>query len=309
MDHHHAAVDLAREGPLGRGVAAARVGDSSAPRRALLALARTEGWRLVRHPAMLAGAGLSVLFLIGSLFAEGPDSPGAEYTALTGLGLIPLGVGTFVAANFAAIRSRRDRTDELYGSAVVSETRRTVAHLLSLAWPVTLASLLLIGALVYHRAWDGLLVEFPTGREHVAPGIALAQGPLFVLVLGCLGVVMARWIPTRLLALPLLLAIFVQMIGVTWDVEGPGAWFAPLVSGMQRGEWVETAPDGSGYSQVLGFQTVAMRWHLLYVATLVVLIVAGAIAKTARGARVRRILVAAAAAAAAAGTLQVLTLE
>ncbi|MBW3592888.1 MAG: hypothetical protein KY396_04265, partial [Actinobacteria bacterium] len=70
------------------------------------ALALVEGKRLLRNPIVLAGAALS-----GLLFAQDLGEYGGRFFLLTMGGVMPLAAATLLAANLAALRSRRSDTD------------------------------------------------------------------------------------------------------------------------------------------------------------------------------------------------------
>jgi hypothetical protein len=189
--------------------------------RLVLALARTETRKLLRHPAFL-GAPALILLLVGrGSFEDGRNSGGT---------LIALAVGLFAAtllsANLAALRSRRDGTDELFGSTPSSRERRTAAHLLSvLAGPCVLVILLGPGA--YFLRLDGRLLIA------IEPTLPL-QGVLVVMVFGAFGVALARWIPS-ILAAP---------VAVVAHVTTPLIWAVP---------WV-----------VIPESDANLGWHLVY---------------------------------------------
>ncbi len=175
--------DLVRPG----GAAAAAVGEETPAWRVVTAIMRVEGRRLIRHPAVITGVVLSLLWLRMYLRSWVPvlhrDDIG------TAPALFPLAAMTLVAANLAALRSRSDGTDELYSGVPVSRQARTVAHVLSLAWPVALAAALVGGWLV----WTKFVLE---GVGQPSPA-ELATGPLLVLNAGLIGVALARWVPVR----------------------------------------------------------------------------------------------------------------
>ena len=101
--------------------------------RSVLGLTRVEGRRLITHPVILVGPGL--VLLIG---ARSPEA--FQFLFLSGLGYFAIGIGTFVAANLCASRSRRDRTEELLSSLPLRAADRTAAQLLSVAFPVAAAA-------------------------------------------------------------------------------------------------------------------------------------------------------------------------
>ncbi|MGH7349218.1 MAG: hypothetical protein ACREI6_04325, partial [Candidatus Rokuibacteriota bacterium] len=74
--------------------------------RAVAALVRLEGWKLVRHSVFLAGVGLALLgsAVFVAATVRLPDASWSEdgWTAFVGFGL--LGLLTMVATSFAALR-------------------------------------------------------------------------------------------------------------------------------------------------------------------------------------------------------------
>lgn len=240
-------------------------------RSAVLSLARLEAARLVRHPVLLAGAALSVLFSI--TFADAIDIGGA-YFALIGPTLLPLGLATLVVANLAALRSRRAATGELYRSAPAPARTRTLAHLLALAGPAGVAAVLIAAGFLYFGAWDGLVVS-PDGRSATPGAVELAVGPVGVAVLGALGIVLARWIPHPAAGAVAAVGLLpFQMIFLTWNIQGAHVWLLPLVNPAQRTSGV---PDSSWPCETdqswpcLNEYVVtgSVAWHLVYLAGLI----------------------------------------
>jgi len=76
-------------------------------RASLSPLAAVEARRLLTHPILLMGAALSAFAIAFSVQREGQ----LQSFLLMGLAILPLALGTFVAANQAALRSRRDDFD------------------------------------------------------------------------------------------------------------------------------------------------------------------------------------------------------
>lgn len=237
--------------------------------RAALALGRVEGRRLLRHPAYLAGAALSFVFLfvVREMVEGTPDVP---FVVWTGLGLYPMAAGTFFATFTGALRSRRHGTDELYGTQPVPDALRTVGHLVALAWGLAGTLLLLAGAAVWHRLWDGVLVPMPAGVTPVVPHLVeLAMGPLMVVLFGVLAVAVVRWIPS-LLALPVAaVALLVHFVTGSWGLGGTFRWFLPITQHYTSAGWVQVTP-GYGYDVVASFDRVALGWHDGYLIALTV---------------------------------------
>lgn len=237
--------------------------------RMALALGRTEGKRLLRHPAYLAGVALSIafLFLVRQLVGGSPDVP---FVLWTGLGVYPIAAGTFLATFTAAVRSRRHGTDELYGTQPAAAAVRTAGHLVAVGWGVAGSIALLAVAGVWHQLWDGVLVPMPGEVVATVPHvIELAVGPLLVAFFGVLAVAVARWIPS-LLALPLAaVALLVHFVTGSWGIGGTARWFLPLVTHEVQAGWVQVTPD-YGYGIVASFERVALAWHDAYLVALVV---------------------------------------
>ena len=231
------------------------------------ALARVEGRRLVKHPAVLAAAAFGLVFLAIVVLAESEVPSGFE--AFRFLPLF-LAVGTFIAANLGALRNRRHGTVELYDAEPLSARRRTAAHLLSVLWIVAVAvgwaGVILVSLVVS----DGLVVGFTDGVRHRVPTvIELALGPIVVGLFGVVGIMVARWIPSVVVPLLAVVAAFPYLVVEAWTVaEGPSGWYIPLWSAARHGRWIDVG-GGNGYSTVVDFAIVALAWHLLYLIGLI----------------------------------------
>lgn len=129
-----------------------------------------EGTRLLRHPVVLVGAVLSAAFAV----AYSSFNVGGDYFAASGPGLLPLLVA-LVAANLAALRSRRSDTEELYASLPSPARARTLAHLTALTWLAAGVSLYVGVLFVSLGGLDGFVVTY--AGETAVPAVAeLAQG-------------------------------------------------------------------------------------------------------------------------------------
>jgi hypothetical protein len=232
--------------------------------RSVLALTRIESRRLITHPAILAPPALILLL--------GVRGPGVfRFFFLVGIGYFALGIGTFVAANLCASRSRRNRTEELYRSLPLRPADRTIAHLLSVAVPLVVA-MVIGGALAAStRPWAGASVRLdiePRTIMHGLPDFAL--GPLLVAFLGVAGVVLARWFSTP----------------VAFPVVFGGIFAINSLTGLAAGalRWLNPAAD---YSSAGLVSASVMPWHLVYVAGLVLVLALAALVRRplARGLR------------------------
>jgi hypothetical protein len=244
---------------LERRAATTRASDPSVARRTLGALAVVEGWRLLRHPAILAGLAISVWWLTVDGRGLLPVLDRADVT--TAVAIAPLAGGVLLAANQAALRSRRHGTEELYGTVPASPATRTGAHLAALLGVVALAAVLAAAKLAWLAAVGG--VRAPD------PGEA-AVGPALVALAGVIGVLLARWAPSPLVAPVALLALAVGELWpslYSWSGRDPRyLWLRP---------WQEL--DGP--------REVAYRpagWHLLYLAALAALLAVLALARHGR---------------------------
>ena len=241
-----------------RGGAAAAAGAEGAPNtgvvakrtqraRAVLALSRFEGRRLLVHPIFLA---ILVFTLLQSIIWL-PEAIRHERSDLLGVAFFSWsffpGIGVLLAANLAALRSRRDRTEELYLSLPMTPARRTVAHLLSAGPAAVAIGLVLLGMAVWLSV-AGHKIEIDEGRILTA-GPDLADGAVYVGVLGALGVVLARWVPNPAAGSVAVVGLIVLMGAVSSpessNLDPLAAWVIPV--------------GGSG-------------WHLLYLTGLAVLV-------------------------------------
>lgn len=167
---------------------------SPRPRWALT-LGRAEAKYLLRDPYFLGGLGLAPLLLLSVGFA-------ARSYFLSPLGAVVvsafLAAATLLGANHGALRSRRSGTEELFDSAPARSELRTTARLLSVAAPLTIATVL--STLIVAVGWiAGIHPSFADVAVN-APRTFLdvVQGPALVVVAGWLGVALAAWIPSRL---------------------------------------------------------------------------------------------------------------
>lgn len=255
--------------------------------RVILQLAVREGRRLVRHPIYLVGAVLSLAFfglltwnLAPVLHREDGHSIGA---------LLPLAAATLIVANLASIRAARDGTEELYEGVPTGIATRTLAHLLSLAWAVAGAAVLLIVMFLY------LALDDPVGTPRPSE---LAVGPATVLLFGCLGILLGRWkhhVAIAPIALVLLIALEIMLIQpvVGYEISHSRLpWLAP---------WVPTSLT-SGVPPELVARPA--DWHLLYLCGLIVVAGAGAVLRHGVRRRVMAVLIAGALVAGIGGAAQ-----
>ncbi|MEX0754878.1 MAG: hypothetical protein WD739_10740 [Actinomycetota bacterium] len=187
--------------------------------RVVVALGRIEARRMLLHPVLLLTFAFSTLML-RALIGAGPDTGIAAWlVAAVALGLL---IGVVLTANVAALRPRRDRVDELYGSLPAPTEARTAGVLGGmLLGPGVLA--VLVGGLAYATLGSVANLE-----EYIDTFMA-AQFVLSVVALGTVGVALARWVPS-LLGGPLVIAAHV-FTGVIWIVP----WIVPTTTGIDVG--------------------------------------------------------------------------
>jgi hypothetical protein len=232
---------------------------AASPARVVAALARFEGRKLHESPIVLG----SVALTLATLFAgQGGDWAVVldrdDVTAAVSLTILAWGV--LLAANLAALRSRRDRAGELLSSLPVSASSRTAGQLLATAalLPVAVA----LPAAWWLQARLGSSVTVGAARP-----AELAVAPLLLLGGGVTGVLVARWVPTALVGPAAVLATIV--LQVNWgDEQYELRWlhFVAWEPAMALDPWLDIRHAG---------------WHLVYLLGLVV--VAGMLAMARHG--------------------------
>ena len=267
-------------------------------------LARVEGRRLLRHPVVLVALVLSVVWMI--TLSKG--MVGGDYFVVAGPGLLPL-LAALVAANLAALRSRRSDTEELYESLPSPARTRTLAHLLSLGWLCAGSAVFVAAAFVGLGGLDGFVIDFD-GTTAVPSVAELAQGPFAVTTVAALGIALARWIPF-LPAAPVLAAglVVFEMPATLWGIESAWKWFLPLANAADTPPETSFPCDrsapGDSWCGVPVFQTTAAGWHLAYLAGLGIAFGAAALLRHDRRPRTIAVGVSGLAVAAVAGVLQI----
>ncbi len=186
------------------------------PFATVLALARLEGRRLLRHPFILVAAALPVaLFVLSILFLDEADADGYAWSLL--VPFMPFAAAVLVAVNLAALRAGRDDTEDLYESCPAPARGRTAAHLVSLAWAVAATALLVaIGVLVF------------MSKGGPPPSVLqVVFAPAIVALCGAVGLALARWMPHPAAATIGVVGMFtlVNLVGPaesSWGLLVPG---------------------------------------------------------------------------------------
>jgi len=201
------------------------------------ALARVEARRLLCHPSFLIGTALTVLLVDSAGYTN--ILPEVDGSAVVALAI--MGWATLIATNLAALRSRREGTEELFDSLPTPAVTRTAAHLVSGLAAVPFAVLVLGGYIAY------LVIDGSIGSPNVAE---LAVGPLLVAGGAMLGVLAARWAPHPTVAPVVAVAtIFVQ--GKLSESET-----SPF-------RWMAFKTDGVGLDDGIAFPG-PVDWHLVF---------------------------------------------
>jgi hypothetical protein len=143
------------------------------------ALARVEGWRLLRHPLVLAGVSGAVLG-----FPYGGNEDWQFRWGMTGVYLYAIAMAGMVVVHLAISRDRRGDTDELAATLPTGMRTRVAGHARSLAWLLLPVGLLWVGVVVVRLGPD---LSHPMADGGVAfvwqPSLLeLAQGPVAVAV-------------------------------------------------------------------------------------------------------------------------------
>jgi hypothetical protein len=226
------------------------------------ALARQEGWRLVRHPVMLAGL---ALYLGMAVWGVATD-PSAR-TALSVLTYLPsFGPGVFgiLAANLLASRDARAGSVEVLTPAPARPQERVLAQCLACLVPAGLV-------LLTNGAFWALLTAL--GRWEDAPLLGhVLQGPVTVLGGTLLGVMLAVWAPYRATGV----VAIVAMVAANLWLGGRGD------EGILFGPMVDWAAWGAFYQdRWVGFVPGDAGWHVVYLLGLCLAAAAGATGRVA----------------------------
>lgn len=256
-----------------RGAAADRVGGlgpvgwvAKTNWRVVRPLARADLWRVLRHPALLAGVLMTPLMLL----------PATEYSTTwrdasggIALALVPLGWMTIIATNLVALRSRRTGADELFGTLPAPQPVRTSALLATAIGPVIVATLFAAGWVAFMSGY-----EF---RGHALSGspewTEIGAGMLIVAGSVCVGVSVARWL--RHAGFGVLGAIATLILNVRFLDVTTWPWARPDGDPMRFIAFI--APDANTGAEFLEVRPAG--WHVLYVGGLVVVMAGVALAR------------------------------
>ncbi|HET7488131.1 MAG TPA: hypothetical protein VFJ85_09395 [Acidimicrobiales bacterium] len=231
--------------------------------RVLAPLARADARRLARHPAFVAGVVLTPLMFSAAM---GGARSWWQRSPSMALALVPLGWCTIVAANLLALKPRRAGVDELFAAAPAPQPLRTTALLAGGSVAVAAAVALSAGWLLWSAATLDGAVGSPRLAE-IGAGVLIVAGALAV------GVAVARWLPhfafglLAVFAVTFLQARFMDPTTWPWNTAQahPGRFLGFLASTTSAGvAALEFRPAG---------------WHAAYLAGLVLLMAAVALAR------------------------------
>lgn len=184
--------------------------------RTMLALARVEAVRLVRHPLVWLGVAFGAVLAGGVNHVQTSAPVLHRDDAYVALVCAPMAVGTFLAVNLAITRARRNDADAMFAPTPTVPPRRTIAHLVSLVGPVGLA-------VAVAAVWLGWAATRPGAIG--TPGLVQSlQGPALVFTAGAIGIMVGRWTPARIAAV-----LIVPVLGVPFmlgDAPGWSRWLA-----------------------------------------------------------------------------------
>ncbi|EDY53836.1 MULTISPECIES: hypothetical protein [Streptomyces] len=244
--------------------AAVPADDPRHPWAAVFALARFEARDLLQYIPVLATLVLYVGYTAWTLFdsKEGMDAFPALQNAdrHTQSGPLLLGVALFVCVNRCTLRSRRRGTDRQFDVLVMEPWRRTVAHVLSVLPFAAVTALVVLGEFTRQALRPGAV-----GHGSLAE---LAVGPLYVLLCGSLGVLLARLVPSTFAAPVGVVGLFVLSVFVSAGTEDAewSRWLSPIVE--------ETSNNTVLPSDLVGRPAA---WHALYLTGLILLVALGAV--------------------------------
>ncbi|MFJ8784684.1 ABC transporter permease [Streptomyces sp. NPDC102476] len=226
---------------------------------AVFALARFEARDLLRYIPVVATLLLYVGYTAWTLFdeKEGMDAFPALQDAdrATQTGPLLFGIALFVCVNRCTLRSRRRGTDRQFDVLVMEPWRRTVAHVLSVVPFAAVTALVVLGEFTRQALRPGAV-----GHGSLAE---LAVGPLYVLLCGALGVLLARLVPSTFAAPVGVVGLFVFSVFISAGTGGAewSRWLSPIV-GENGGNTVLP-------SDLIGRPAA---WHALYLTGLILLL-------------------------------------
>lgn len=246
------------------------------PRSLRWALTRVEGRRLVTHPLFMFGMATSLTALVLA------DSFATERAAmLSGDCFVMVGAAmwTFIVTFLAVSRGPRDDARDFYRAQPASSRVRCEAALLSVGFAGLAAAGLIAIVALFTAGVDGVVVIDPVAHAgqplpqstYALRPVELAQGPMYVMLAGVLGVLLGSW--TR----HVFAAVFAALLA-----------FLPPVALLPR--YVFDHGESSGFFgsiDVFGSDAWQIAgWYLVTIAGLILLAAALALLRHERTSRV-----------------------
>lgn len=228
--------------------------DAATPRRAVAALARVESVRLLRHPLTAAAS----LFVIGIAISGWFTNQANQYPVLQDVDrdtelamMLLIGGAALIGGNLAVLRAHRHGVQTLSDVLILPERSRTLAHLLAVVPLAALAAVLVVARIA-------VLTIFAPAAGRANP-YELATGPVTVLLLGALGVLLARLTRSAIAAPLTLLALLATLIVIPLVTSGgPAQWFQPVIPsgepvfGLPAPAYLMARPAGPHLAYLIG---------------------------------------------------------
>ncbi|MFC7796200.1 ABC transporter permease [Streptomyces cinereoruber] len=184
-------------------------------RRATLALARVESWRLLRHPAVLGTLAAYLAEWVYSVAVGGNRFPVLQdESRFTQMPLLLVAAGVFLAVHLSVLRPARDAVADVYEAAALESWQRIVAHVLSV---VPLAVI----AAVVSAVRVGLAAAAPGAVGNIAV-VEVLTGPVVVLTAGALAALAGTAVRSTA-AGPLVLTVL-GVVTVASALSATSAW-------------------------------------------------------------------------------------
>ena len=180
---------------------------SGTQRAAGVQIALVEGRQLLRNEVFIVGIFMSVAILVIFGLVWASDNVGAHnswryWLALLPVFTLPFAGMTLVAMNLAALRSRREGTEELFGSLPAAASTRVVGHIGSV-WTALVVQIVFVAATFASG-------RFLTDRFGAIDAASIGDIVVSFVLLACAGslaVALARWLPNPLVALAALVVL------------------------------------------------------------------------------------------------------
>ena len=256
----------------------------ASPREPVVAIARVEGLRLLRHPAFIVGLVASVA--VQRLGVGVEDWAGQDYhESINGWAFV--WVGTLLAAALVAGRERLVEDTELFPATPVRPSHRVLGTALGLMGPA-LATAVAVGAMAALTAADGGFLHGNGGYERrVMPHVFEWLQPVVLVILaGVVGIAIAHLRRARLAALVAAgLVTYLSTLAIWVFQAHPARVLHPLMFPAYERRLPESFVPGAREAvphpltvadrvtawRETRFDTVALGWHLVYLGGLILL--------------------------------------